>query len=118
MSKVVILITTRVHEAHALGDAWQAAGAPGVTFLEGYGIQSLREASKRVEVLPGMMSMLEMLRQHDENNMIVFSVIPDDAVVDKLVQATERILGSLEQPDNGVMFTLDVDRMFGIRNHD
>lgn len=114
MAKIVILITPLVEEAHTLGEAWQRVGAPGVTFVEGYGIQRLRQASRNIEVLPGMMSMFEMLRNRDENNMIVFSVIPDDATTDRVIEETEKILGSIDLPDNGVMFTIDVDRTFGI----
>jgi hypothetical protein len=44
-----------------------ASKAPGVTFIESYGLRRLQEKSGSMEVLPGVMSMLEILRQSEEN---------------------------------------------------
>lgn len=117
MARLVILITSQVDKGHELGDAWYAAGAPGVTFIEGYGIRRLQEAARSTEILPGMMSMLQILRQNEETSLIVLSVVDDDAVADKLVEATTGILGDLLQPHTGVMFVLDVARAIGVRDH-
>ena len=41
MAKLVVLITGQVEEGHVIGQAWQAAGAPSVTLVEGYGLRRL-----------------------------------------------------------------------------
>ena len=113
MPKLVILITPRLEEGHSIGDAWQQAGAPGVTFVESYGLRRLQETSDRPEVLPGMMSMLEILRSGEDNNVMLFSVVPDERVIDEIIKVTEAIIGNIALPDNGILFTLDVDRALG-----
>ncbi len=117
MSKLVILITGRVEDGHRVGQAWRDAGAPGVTFIESYGIRSLQEASRSMEVLPGLVSMLEILRQQEETSLIVLSLVEDDSIVDTLIKAAEDILGDLMLPKNGIAFVLDVARTIGVRDH-
>jgi hypothetical protein len=114
MPKLVVLITPLVESGHAVGEAWQEAGAPGVTFVESYGLRRLQEAAGAAEVLPGMMSMFELLRRRDENSVILFSVVADDAIIDRLISATEAVIGDIGQPDNGILFTLNVERAKGI----
>lgn len=117
MSKLVILITARVEEGHGIGEAWQQAGAPGVTFVESYGLRRLQEKSRSMEVLPGMMSMMEILRQSEETSLIVLSVVEDDMLVDKLVEATQAVLGDLLSPNTGLLFVIDVERSIGVRDY-
>jgi hypothetical protein len=117
MSKLVVLITARVEDGHRVGEAWRNAGAPGVTFIESYGLRSLQEASSSMEVLPGLVSMFELLRQQEETSLIVLSVVDDDSIVDRLIQEAETILGDLMLPRNGIAFVLDATRTIGVRDH-
>ena len=117
MSKLVILITSQVDKGHRIGEAWQEAGAPGVTFIEGYGLRRMQEASKSRELLPGVMSMLEILREQEETTLIALSVVDDDTIVNRLLDVTSEILGDLLLPHTGVVFVLDVERAIGVRDH-
>jgi nitrogen regulatory protein PII len=117
MSKLVLLITTRTEVGHEIGEAWQQAGAAGVTFVEGYGLHRLQQASQSMEVLPGMMSLFEILRQQEQHNIIMLSVVDNDSLVDRIVEATEDVVGSLMEPNNGIIFVLDVERTVGVRNN-
>jgi nitrogen regulatory protein PII len=115
MSKLVILITSRIEEGHHVGEAWQQAGAPGVTLVGSYGLRRLQETQKSSEVLAGMISLAQIFRETEETSVIILSVVDNDAVVDKLIEVTEHLLGSLMQPNTGVLFVLDVERTVGVR---
>ncbi len=117
MSKIVVLITSQVAQGHAVGEAWQAAGAPGVTFIESYGLYRLQEHGKSSEVLPGVLSMLKILRDADAASLIVLSVVADSAAADQLIAVTEALLGDLQQPHSGLLFVLDAERVIGLRDH-
>lgn len=114
MAKLVVLITARVAEGHAVGEAWQEEGAPGVTFLEGYGLHNYQRASKSVEVLPGTLSMTEVLRQNEEHSLIVLSAV-EDYLVDRLIRVAESLMGDMYKPDAGILFTLDLGQLIGLR---
>ncbi|MBI5666741.1 MAG: hypothetical protein HZC41_01930 [Chloroflexi bacterium] len=117
MQKLVILITSRVEDCHSVGEAWQKAGAPGVTLIESFGLRRLQEASDSLEVLPGMMSMLEILRENDEIKSVTLVSVVEEAQVEGIISATEGVLGDLHQPNTGVLFVIDVERAVGLRDH-
>jgi nitrogen regulatory protein PII len=113
-NKLVILITTQVDKGLAIAEAWETAGAPGVTLIESYGLHHLREKSKSLE-LPLFVSLAQVMRQIEETNQTIFSVV-DETLVDKLIEETVRVLGrDLNQPNTGVAFVLDVERVIGLR---
>lgn len=115
MSKLVILITTHVDKGLAVAEAWEAAGAPGVTLVESYGLHHLREKSKSLEI-PLFVSMARVMRQIEQTNQTIFSVV-DDHLVDTMIDAACNVLGtdSLDQEGSGVAFVLDVERIIGMR---
>jgi hypothetical protein len=117
VAKLVVLITSRVDEAQQIGAAWQEAGAPGVTFIESYGLNRLNAANRDIEVLPGTLSLLRVMRDNYDNGLVVLSLVEHDYVVDPMIAAAERILGDLREPDNGIAFVLDVERALGFRYH-
>ena len=115
MSKLVILITTHVEKALDVAEAWEAAGAPGVTLIESHGLHRLRERSKSLEI-PLFVSLAQVMRQMEETNQTILSVVDDD-LVDTLIGAACGILGveSLDAERSGVAFVLDVERVIGMR---
>ena len=115
MSKLVILITEHVEKGLAVAEAWEAAGAPGVTIIQSLGLHRLREKSKNVEISL-FVSMASLLRQMEKTNQTIFTVVDDD-LVDALVDAACKALGteSLDEAGAGVAFVLDVERTIGMR---
>ena len=118
MAKLVILITSRLEEVHAVGEAWKKAGAPGVTFIEGYGLRRLQEIRNSTEILPGVVSLLEILRDGEQTSMVILSLIEDDTLVPKLQHTTEGVLGDLHTPGSGIFFAIPVELAAGLRDYD
>ena len=115
MAKMVILITTHIDKGLAVAEAWEAAGAPGVTLIESHGLHNLRQKSKSLEI-PLFVSMVNVLRQVEETNQTIFSVV-DDELVDPLIDEACKILGvkNLDEEGVGVAFVLPVERTIGMR---
>jgi hypothetical protein len=117
MAKLVVLITAQADSARDVGMAWKEAGAPGVTFIEGLGLQSLRRASDSMEFLSGMTSMFQVLRQTTLDVVLVLSLVEDVALPERMIHVTESILGDMQSPNKGVLFVLDVEQALGISQH-
>lgn len=117
MAKLVVLITARDDVAQQVGESWQKAGAPGVTIVEGHGLQRISEHSKSGEILAGMMSLANILRANMPSSFILVTLLENDHLTDLLLQATQEILGDLHSPQNGIFFVIDVERAVGIRYH-
>jgi nitrogen regulatory protein PII len=115
MSKLVILITARIEKSLEVAEAWQAAGAPGVTLIDSHGLRKLQEKSRDLE-LPLFVSMASVMRQLGVTSQVILSVV-QDAEVDLMVKAAENILGDLHAPDAGILFVMDVERVVGLAYH-
>ena len=114
MSKLLILITTHIEKGLAVAEAWEQAGAPGVTLIESHGLRRLQEQSRSLEI-PLFVSMSRLLHQIEETNQTLLTVVDDDATVDRMIDAANSVLGDLCDPDTGIAFVLDVERTFGVR---
>lgn len=120
--KLVILITSRITNGLDVAQAWQEAGAPGVTIIRSHGLHSLQEEVRHGSVeLPRMVvsmaaAMAHIIDQVEERSEVVLSVVPK-TMVDKLIDAANSVLGDLSKPNHGVLFVLDVERAVGVRHH-
>lgn len=115
MAKLILLVTPQVERGHDIGEAWAEVGVSGVTYIESHGLYTLSQTNRKMAVLPGMSSLMEILRSNDENNITMFTVVSGQTLVDKVIAATENLVGDLERPDNGVLFVIDVERALGVR---
>ncbi|MCL4237024.1 MAG: hypothetical protein KJ047_02150 [Anaerolineae bacterium] len=115
MHKMVLVITTKIERGLQVAEAWEELGAPGVTLIESHGLHRLRERSKTLEINL-IVSLTSLMRQMEETNQIILSVVSDD-LVDSLIDAAGEVLGA-EDPDwqgAGVAFVLPVERAVGMR---
>ncbi len=112
--KMIFLITTKIERGLAVAEAWEAAGAPGVTIIESHGLRHLKEQSRSIEINL-FVSMASLLRQVEETNQIILTVV-DDNLVDTIIDTTCDVLGGdLDQEGTGVAFVLPVERAIGLR---
>ncbi len=115
MTKMVLVITTKIERGPQVAEAWEELGAPGVTLIDCHGLHRLRERSKTLEINL-IVSLASVMRQIEETNQIIFSVVDDD-LVDPLIDAAGDVLGAVD-PDwqgVGVAFVLPVERTVGMR---
>ncbi|RPI99719.1 MAG: hypothetical protein EHM39_06035 [Chloroflexi bacterium] len=115
MPKLVLLVTSQIEKGVAVAEAWEAAGAAGITLIDSYGLYHLRQRSKGVE-LPLFVSMAQVMREIEQTNQTLFTVVDDD-LVDSLVEAARKTLAieSLDEPEAGIMFVIDIERTIGMR---
>ena len=115
MPKLLVLITSHIEKALEVAEAWQAAGAPGVTLIDSHGLRRLQEKSEALE-LPLFVSMASVLRQLETTSQLILSVV-EDHEIDRLIRATQEVLGDLYKPDTGIAFVIDVERVVGLSYH-
>lgn len=113
MYHMILLILDDVNQCSSILEAWEAQGVGGVTILESTGLGRVRKLSIRDDI-PLMPSLSRLLQNREERHRTLFSVVQDEAMVDKVIAATESVLGDLEQAHNGVLFVLPVSRVMGL----
>jgi len=113
MHYMVMLVLHKVDECTHILDAWDAEGVGGITILESSGMGRARRMSLTHNI-PLIPSLSDFLRSPEHRHRTLFTVVEDEAWVDRLIAVTEGILGSMESPDNGVIFVLPVVRARGL----
>jgi hypothetical protein len=117
MYYVVLLVLHDVSRLEEILTAWEGAGVSGITVLATTGLGRIRQRAVLREDLPLMPSLEDLLSgQHEEYlNRSLFSIVEGEELVDRLVAATERVLGDLNQPRNGIIVVLPAARVYGLR---
>ena len=113
MYYMVLLIVYDIEQCPDVLDAWDALNVPGITILESTGMGTIREEGIRDD-LPLMPSLSDLFRLKERRHRTIFTVVEGEEMVDRIVDKTEEILGSLEEPRNGVIFVLPVSRVEGL----
>ncbi len=113
MSFLVVLIIDDPDNCQAVLDAWEDAGTTGITILWSSGLGRLRKAAF-LEDMPLMPSLREVLSRQEIHHRTLLSVVKDEATADRLVEATQRIIGDLDQPNTGFLFVVPVLRAYGL----
>lgn len=120
--KLVVLITAQVEAGLDIAQAWQDAGAPGVTVLRAHGLHTLQQELRSGSVeLPRMIAsmgaaMAAIIENVEERAEVILSLV-DDAMVDPLIAAANQVLGDLTEPNHGILFVLPVDLAIGVHQH-
>jgi hypothetical protein len=93
--------------------AWSDIGVRGITIIESTGVHRVRSRTSRQD-MPFMLGFSRLLRTDQVGHYTLFAVIPDMEIVERLVAATEEIVGDLSQPNTGVLFAVPVAAAWGL----
>ncbi|MCP5097735.1 MAG: hypothetical protein GY943_19480 [Chloroflexi bacterium] len=112
MHFMVMLVLHKTEECTSIMDAWDALGVGGITILESSGLGRARKSN--TTHVPMMPSLSDFFRTPESRHRTIFTVVEDDSWVDRILEATENILGDMELPNNGVIFVLPIVRAHGL----
>ncbi len=94
-------------------DRWEEAGAFGVTILESTGLGRVRRKGIRDDY-PLMPSLREFLKGDEVRNRTLFSIVEGEELADALIEASQKAIGDLNQPNTGLLFVLPVHKALGL----
>lgn len=112
MTQLVILVLDDPEQCPSVLDAWEEAGAGGATILESTGLRRVRNALR--EDLPLFPSMRDLWSGAETHHRTLFAVVRDEATVERIAAATERVIGDLSQPHTGLFFVVPVTKVLGL----
>jgi hypothetical protein len=112
MMHLVVFVLDNPEQCAPVLDAWEQAGATGITILESTGLRRLRGVVR--DDLPLFPSLRDLLGGDESRHRTLFTVVPDEEIVDRIVAATEGIVGSFSQSHTGLLFVVPVSRVEGL----
>jgi nitrogen regulatory protein PII len=113
MYQMILLVVDNPDQCSSVLDTWEALGVGGITILDSTGLGRLRKAGIRDD-MPLMPSLSSLLKTREERHRTLFTVVEGDDRVDEIIAATQKILGDLNEANNGVLFVLPVSRVVGL----
>jgi nitrogen regulatory protein P-II 1 len=111
--QLIVFILNNPDKLRTLLDAWEEAGVSGATILHSSGLGRVRQNSAIRDDLP-LIPSLEALFQHEEYySRTIFTVVDNNGLVDKVVEATCKVVGDLNKPKAGLLMVLPLERVYG-----
>ncbi|HSQ39437.1 MAG TPA: hypothetical protein VLM78_04695 [Anaerolineales bacterium] len=94
--------------------AWEQAGVQRATVLFSTGMRRLRQKEGMRDDIPLMPSLNSFYELPDTFSRAIFTTAQDDAAIDTILAATQRVVGDLREHETGVFLVLPVVRAYGL----
>lgn len=107
---LLLMVVDDATQLNKVLGAWMDAGVEGVTILESTGIGRVLYRSKAQPAYGGFSQVFGSGRVGHNT---LFAVIESMEVAEAAVAATEAVVGSMDNPDTGVIFVVPVARSWG-----
>lgn len=108
LTHMVVLVLDDIEKLHDIFEAWQTLGISGITVTNSTGMHRLNRQFGRddLPLMPSLKSLFEM--EEDVLHRMVFAVLPEGVDYEDVLDATEQVLGDLNQPRTGVCFVVPI----------
>lgn len=93
---MILLVLDEPHKLDQVLTTWEEIGIRGATIIESTGIQRLRKKSIPMRYLFQTPTLIE------EGHLTLLVIVDSEQMVHACLQATEQIVGHLDQPHTGV----------------
>ena len=111
---MIMFVLNDAEKLQSVLDAWEAVGVSGATILHSTGMGRTRQLTALRDDLPLMPSLRDLFDHEEYFSRTLFTIVKDEAMVDKIVRASERVVGDLNEPGNGLIVTIPLGRVFGL----
>ena len=112
MAKLVMYVLGDRDLYQDVVDAWKTAGVPGITILESGGLGQTREGIR--DDVPLLPSLSDLLVKRESHHRTLFSIIDDEAILERVITATRELVGDFRRYNTGLLFVVPVDQVFGL----
>jgi nitrogen regulatory protein PII len=111
---MIILVLNNPDQCPFVLNAWAEAGAPGVTVLPSTGLGRIQAKMGLHDDVPLMPSLEDFLQEEEGTHRTLIVIVRERAIVDRIIHATQEILGDLNRPHIGILAVLPVLEVYGL----
>ncbi len=112
MAQALIVVLYDPEQLPTLLNTWHEIGVQGITVLRSAGGHSAKTWLDEV----GLGALGDLFSSDAVRTKTVFSVFDDDALLEKAIAAAEQITGSFRKDNTGLLFTIPVSYVEGLRH--
>ncbi len=109
-AQLLICVVNEPSKVEEILEAFIDIGVTGATIIDSYGMGGV--LTRDIPIFAGFR---QVLSGSGSNNKTIFSVIDSDETLQATVKAIESICGDLDNPSTGIMMTLPLSFVKGLR---
>ncbi len=111
------MIVFVLHDPEKLDEvltAWEETGVGGITILPSTGLGRIRNHEGLREDMPLFPDLEDFFPHHKRTSRTLFTAVEGNELVAKVVEATQRVVGDLSQPDTGLLVVWPLAQVYGL----
>lgn len=113
---LIVFVLDDPDKLEDLLNAWEETGTGGATVLVSTGRQRLSNGGYRDDI-PLMPGLDDFYKRVEDYHRTLFTIVKDDAVLEKVVAATQRVVGDLDQPNTGILVVVPTAQVYGMEKN-
>ena len=110
---LIVLVINDPDRLEDLLIAWEDVGVSGATVTFSTGMGRIRQLQGWRDDMPLIPSLRDFYEAPENLNRTIFATANDDAQVEGIVAATQRVVGNLDDARTGFLLVLPVSRAYG-----
>jgi nitrogen regulatory protein P-II 1 len=113
---LILFVLDNPDKLEELLDAWENAGTRGATVLSSTGMHRLNAGVIRddIPLIPGLD---DFYKRVEDYHRTLFTIVKDDDVLQKIVDATQKVVGDLNQPNTGILVVMPATQVYGLEKN-
>jgi hypothetical protein len=97
---------------------WETAGVQRATIMLSTGMRRLRQKDGLRDDIPLMPSVEDFYEISQNFSRTVFTTAQDESMIDKILAATQRVVGDLRDHETGIFLVLPVAKAYGLEKRE
>lgn len=112
MACLIVLVLDNPDQCPDLLRAWDEVGVSGVTMLESTGLGRMQRCIW--DDLPLVPTIRDLLGTRELHHRTLFTVVGDEETVERVISATQEVVGDLNLHHTGILCVVPVIRVLGL----
>ncbi|MBM3179984.1 MAG: hypothetical protein FJZ86_06485 [Chloroflexi bacterium] len=97
-----------------LMEAWDQEGVNGATILFSVGMGQFLEKLGLRDDIPLIPSLEDFYEASEKLSRTIMATVKEEALIDRIVAATQRVMGDLNKPETGMLLVMPVLKAYGL----
>jgi nitrogen regulatory protein PII len=112
---LILMVLNNPDRLEELLIAWEETGVQGATVLFSTGLGRIHQLGGWRDDMPLIPSLSDFYDVPENMNRTIFTVVKDEAQIDAVVAATQRIVGEFDEDGTGMLLVLPLARAYGAK---
>ena len=113
---LILFVLDNPDKLEDLLNTWEKAGTGGATVLVSTGMNRMLNSGIRDDI-PLMPSLDDFYKRVEDYHRTLFTIVKDDDVLQKIVDATQGVVGDLNKPNTGILVVLPAAQVYGLEKN-